>query len=79
MPRKYKTMTVQDLRDQLEGLDPEMEVHIGYDYNDYWNTKVAPKATTAEEQYIKYSDYHRMDKISNDDDNEDDKLVLVIS
>ena len=72
-------MTVQDLIEQLEGMDPEMEVHIGYNYGDYWKTQVAPKATTVEEQYIKYSDYHQMDKISNDDDNEDDKLVLVIS
>ena len=77
MPRKYKTMTVQDLRDQLEGLDPGMEVHIGYDYGDYWKTQVAPKARSAEEQYVINSDYHRMDKITDDD--EEGKLVLVIS
>ena len=69
-------MTVQDLIEQLEGMDPEMEVHIGYNYGDYWKTQVAPKASTAEEQYVIHSAYHRMDKITDDDD--EGKLVLII-
>ncbi len=70
-------MTVQDLKDILEGMEPETEIHIGYDYGDYWHTQVAPKARNVEEQYITYSDYHRMDKITDDDEN--GKLVLIIS
>lgn len=70
-------MTVQDLKDVLEGMDPKMEVHIAYDYGDYWKTLVAPEVINVEEQYVTYSDYHRMDKVTEDDEN--GKLVLVIS
>jgi hypothetical protein len=77
-----RALTVGDLKNMLEGVDENMEVHISYNYGDYWRTQVAPDATEAEEVKVKYSSYHHMDKIVEEDSDEDDhsdlKTVFVI-
>ena len=51
-------MQVKDLIEQLQGMNPEAEVHYAYNYGDHWRTEVAPKV----------SEYHRMDKMVDSED-----------
>ena len=76
-------MKVKDLIEQLGYMDPEMEVHFEYGYGDHWRTTVAPKVSTIEVGLVQYSDYHRMDKVVEQDyeDEEDEpkgKEVVLI-
>jgi hypothetical protein len=61
-------MNVRDLIECLEGMDPEAEVHFSYNYGDHWRTQVAPTVDRVEEGYVGYSDYHRMDKVLDEED-----------
>ena len=72
-------MTKKELIEYLEDYDDNMEVHISYDYGDYWKTMVAPKITDVDLKMIKYSEYHRMNKIDIDGEDEDVKEVIIIS
>jgi hypothetical protein len=76
-------MKVSQLIEQLGYMDPEMEVHFEYGYGDHWRTTVAPKVSTIEVGLVQYSDYHRMDKVVEQDyeDEEDEpkgKEVVLI-
>jgi hypothetical protein len=67
-------MLVRDLIELLEGYDADMEVHFAYNYGDHWRTEVAPRVDDVREGAVVYSDYHRMDKIvENDDDDFDEE------
>ena len=61
-------MQVFQLIERLMDLDPNAEVHFSYNYGDHWHTEVAPTVGSVEEGLVKYSDYHRMDKLM--DENE---------
>ena len=61
-------MLVRDLIELLEGYDADMEVHFAYNYGDHWRTEVAPKVGDVREGVVEYSDYHRMDKMVDDED-----------
>jgi hypothetical protein len=66
-------MQVKELIEQLGYMDPEMEVHFEYGYGDHWRTTVAPKVSSVEMGIVQYSDYHRMDKVVEQDyDDEED-------
>ena len=67
-------MKVSTLIDVLQGMNPNDEVHFSYNARDYWNTQVAPKVDTVYESNVRYDDYHGMDKIQ-DDDQEDDIIL----
>ena len=56
-------MKVKDLIEQLGYMDPEAEVHYSYNYGDHWRTQVAPSVDSVEEGVVEFSDYHRMDKM----------------
>ena len=56
-------MTVSELMEQLQSLDPNTEVHFSYNYGDHWRTEVAPKVSRVSEGVVEFSDYHRMDKM----------------
>jgi hypothetical protein len=56
-------MKVKDLIEQLGYMDPEAEVHFSYNYGDHWRTQVAPSVDSVEEGVVEFSDYHRMDKM----------------
>ncbi len=61
-------MLVRDLIELLEGYDADMEVHFAYGYGDHWRTEVAPTVDRVKEGLVKYSDYHRMDKLMDEND-----------
>ena len=61
-------MLVKELIEMLEGLNQDAEVHFAYNYGDHWRTEVAPKIDRVDEGAVVYSDYHRMDKIAEYDD-----------
>lgn len=69
-------MLVRDLIELLEGYDADMEVHFAYGYGDHWRTQVAPKVSQVFEGVVEFSEYHRMDKLANEDyDDEDEQAV----
>ena len=70
-------MTVNELKEILEQFDGEMEVQFTYQSGDYWRTQVAANICSAEEGYVKYSDYHRMNKVDEDEDEDSERVVLL--
>jgi hypothetical protein len=70
-------MTVNELKEYLEQFDGEMEVKFSYNFGDYWRTQVAASINDAEEGYVKYSDYHRMSKVDEDEDDDSERVVLL--
>jgi hypothetical protein len=60
-------MKVKDLIEQLGYMDAEADVHFAYGYGDHWRTTVAPKVRQVFEGAVQYSDYHRMDKLADED------------
>jgi len=61
-------MTVQELMEQLGYMDPNANVHFAYGYGDHWRTTVAPRVSEVSEGVVEFSDYHRMDKLIDDED-----------
>ena len=79
-------MKVQDLIEELSNHDPNAEVHFSYNYGDHWRTIVAPAVTEVEDGKVTYSDYHQMDALVSDNEEDDniesddtDRLVVVLS
>jgi hypothetical protein len=60
-------MKVKELIKQLGYMDAEADVHFAYGYGDHWRTTVAPKVRQVFEGAVQYSDYHRMDKLADED------------
>jgi hypothetical protein len=64
-------MLVKELIESLKYLDQDAEVHFSYCYGDHWRTEVAPKVGRVDEGAVVYSEYHRMDKmVENEYDDE---------
>jgi hypothetical protein len=61
-------MQVFQLIERLMDLDPNAEVHFSYNYGDHWRTEVAPTVDTVKEGLVKYSDYHSMDRLMDEDE-----------
>ena len=61
-------MQVFQLIERLMDLDPNAEVHFSYCYGDHWRTEVAPTVDSVKEGLVKYSDYHSMDKLMDEDE-----------
>ena len=75
-------MTVKELMESLEGFDPNMEVKFAYNYGDYWATEVASNIRDVDEGQIRYSEYHRMDKVVENEGDEEEfytKTVVILS
>ena len=66
-------MQVKELIEILEGMNQDAEVHFAYNYGDHWRTEVAPKVDRVDEGSVVYSDYHRMDKMVENDDTDFDE------
>lgn len=80
-------MTVAELIEQLQMMNQDAEVHFSYNYGDHWRTQVAPTVDSVNEGFVKHSEYHRMDKIVDDEDeiyledgsrDEDIKEVVIL-
>ena len=56
-------MLVKELIESLKYMDQDAEVHFAYNYGDHWRTEVAPKVGRVDEGAVVYSEYHRMDKM----------------
>lgn len=65
-------MTVQELIEQLGYMDKDAEVHFAYNYGDHWRTEVAPKISRVNEGVVEFSEYHRMDKLVDEEDTFDE-------
>jgi hypothetical protein len=61
-------MQVFQLIERLMDLDPNAEVHFSYCYGDHWRTEVAPTVDSVSEGLVKYSDYHSMDRLMDEDE-----------
>ena len=61
-------MKVSQLIEQLGYMDQDAEVHFTYNYGDHWRTEVAPSVSRVDEGFVGYSDYHRMDKVLDEED-----------
>lgn len=74
-------MTVADFLEELQMLQAgsdddisDLEIHFGYDYGDHARVIVAPKVGEVDVGHVMRSDYHRMDKVVDVDDvDEDDR------
>ena len=72
---------LEQLQYQVELGNGEVAVHTSYNYGDHWRTAVAPKASHADLLHVERSDYHQMDKLTEDDGEEqtdESKMVFVI-
>ena len=69
-------MTVAELIEYLQEEDQTLEVKFSYNSGDYWRTQIAKDIETVETGLVDYSDYHRMDKVVEND--EDGTLVLLL-
>ena len=71
--------TVQDLIDILQELKEQghgdKPVCFTYNYGDHWGTVVAQKVDEVEAGNVEYSEYHRMYKLSQDE--EQDEVVVI--
>ena len=61
-------MQVKELIEQLGYMDKEADVHFAYGYGDHWRTTVAPRVSEVSNGVVEFSDYHRMDKLIDDED-----------
>ena len=66
-------MQVKDLIQQLQSMNPEAEVHFTYCYGDHWRTQVAPTVDLVQEGLVKYSAYHSMDKLMDENEMHEDE------
>jgi hypothetical protein len=66
-------MQVFQLIEQLMDMDPNAEVHFSYNYGDHWRTEVAPTVDRVDEGMVKFSEYHRMDKLIDEDEAYEDE------
>lgn len=67
-------MTVQELIDELLQFPKDKEVKFAYNYGDYWKTEVAADIDRVDLKLTKYSSYHNMDKVVDDEEEETDEI-----
>ena len=76
------SITVKEFKDMLDDYEDDMEIFFAHDYGDYWNTLVAKSINDVDVKEVQYSEYHRMNKVVDEEDIENDdptKTVLVIA
>ena len=61
-------MKVSELIEILGRYNQDVEVHFSYNYGDHWRTEVAPAICQVHDGVVEYSEYHRMDKMVDDED-----------
>lgn len=73
-------MKVKELIERLSDMDEEKEVLFSYNYGDHCHTMVAAQIYRVEESEVVHSEYHRMKRIVDDDEERkiDSEVVVVI-
>jgi hypothetical protein len=72
-------LTVEELIEELQSMDPESRVVFAYNYGDHGRTEVAEVVTTIDEGAVEWSEYHRMPKtIETDDGQVQDDVASVV-
>jgi hypothetical protein len=72
-------MKVSELIALLQQQDGDADVHYAYGAGDYWRTQLCPTVSRVYEGSVAQSDYHRMDKLIEDDiDDAEIRTVVVI-
>ena len=66
-------MKVSQLIEELQCMDKDAEVHFSYNYGDHWRSQVAPKVSQVFEGVVEFSEYHRMDKLVDEEDTYDEE------
>ena len=66
-------MQVKELIEILKNYDQEADVHFAYGYGDHWRTQVAPAISQVFDGVVEYSDYHQMDKLVEEYDDQFDE------
>lgn len=66
-------MTVRELINELEFYPDDMEVEFAYNYGDYWGNTVCKEIKDIDKGFVEYSDYHRMDKLVEEYDEDDEE------
>jgi hypothetical protein len=66
-------MQVKELIEILGRYDQEADVHFAYGYGDHWRTTVAPAISQVFDGVVEYSDYHQMDKLVEEYDDQFDE------
>jgi hypothetical protein len=77
-------MKVRDLIRELSCFDDEQEVCIAQPSHDYWGTTCASEVNNIEIADVTWSEYHRKDKVVDDDhiehyEKEELKSVVLLS
>ncbi len=74
-------MTAHALARQLLA-GPDLPVHQSYCYGDYGRTQVAPEITRADEGTVIHSEYHRMPRVVEEDEDkpvpQDAQTVILL-
>jgi hypothetical protein len=73
-----KGMTVAELIEELQAMDPHARVVFAYTANDYWSTKVARAVRTVDEATLSWSAYHRLPTPLDSDDADADGYDAVV-
>jgi len=75
-----KLRELRELLAEVAGHD-DVEVKFAYNYGDYWRTQVAADIKEVNLGSVEYSQYHSMDKLIDNDEEEGKKhrLVIVLS
>lgn len=71
-------LTVSDLIAELKNMDQDAKVVFAYDYGDHIHSTVCPAVHTVDEGSVKWSEYHRMPKLMDEDAEANDKTKVVI-
>lgn len=71
-------MLVADLIEELKHMPQDAEVHFEYGYGDHWRTTVAPKVTQVQEGNVVWSEYHRMPKVVEYDEDDEEKTLQTV-
>ncbi len=66
-------MQVKNLIEQLQSMNSDTEVHFSFNYGDHWNTQVAPTVDQVSMGVVKYSAYHSMDKLMDENEMYEDE------
>lgn len=70
-------MQVKELIEKLQQMPDDMEVKFAYDYGDYWNTEVCGHIGEVDILEVNYSEYHRMDKLADEDKSGEKRMVIL--